>query len=180
MYPIDGITCSSPTHHTPSLWPFIYHFLLPSMELLYILQGPKSKSPLLCSLPPLWVESSPSALPCYHTACPPLSTSPARDSRVSFPLSSVPVTPRLTGSAFRDARPSSEVPDSGRYKLTSCKCNITVTFRICLSPLQIRELQLMKPKNLEPKLCHKRSHLRSSLVVQWLGLHMLPMQGAQV
>lgn len=97
-----------------------------------------------------------------------------------LPLSSVPITSKLTGSAFQDARPSSEAPDSGRYRLTSCKCNITVTFRICLSPLRSCELQLLKPKNLGPKLCHKRSHLRSSLVVQWLGLHALPILGAQV
>lgn len=52
-----------------------------------------------------------------------------------FPLSSALAAPRLTGSASRDARPSSEAPGSGQCRPTSCRDNVTVTFRVCLSPM---------------------------------------------
>lgn len=78
----------------------------------------------------------PPALPCYHRSCPlpHIVHLSCKGFGGQFPLSSALAGPRLTGSASRDARLSSEAPGSGQYRPTSCRDNVTVTLRVCLPP----------------------------------------------
>lgn len=107
-------------------------------------KGRKPNS-LLCAACPLsrWTPY-PVLCPAITQAVPPCP-SPLQGIQVWTPPSSALVGPRLTGSASQDVRLSSEAPGFGQCRLTSCRGNVTVTFRIFLSPTGLSSISLWVP-----------------------------------